>query len=105
MAASGPVRGVGWRKWAISASAAFLGLIQLKVYFVRELLVAELLLLIALAVVAALCGFCLLLGTIGERGGLLIREGSQAVLRASSAGRFDSVGPQEQHATIPSFSD
>jgi len=87
----------GWKKWVMSAGALFLGLIQLKLYFVRELLVAELLLLIAFGVMGVLCGLCLLLGTFVERGRLLIKERSQAVVRAPIAAGLDPARPEPSH--------
>lgn len=99
-------RRVGWKKWALVASGTLLGWIQLRVYFVRELLVAELLFLLAFGLVGILCGVCLLLGTIGECGGLLIREGTQTLVRNSSADPFDPRDAQEHNRTaIPTFSD
>jgi hypothetical protein len=105
MAPSRSRKAASWKKWAIFAGSIFLGWIQIRVYFVRELLVAELLLLLAFGLVGAFCGVCLLLGVVGERGGLLIREGSQAALRACVASTREPLTPERNRAAVSSFSD
>lgn len=98
-------KGAGWKKWAIFVGSLLLAGIQVKIYFLRELLVAELLLLLAFGLMGILCGFCLLLGTLGERGGLLIKEGTQAVFKTCVVGAADTATRKQNQAALSSFFD
>lgn len=89
-----------WKKWTLCTSPALLGLLQVKIYFVRELLVAELMILVAFVLMSVLGGLCFLLGAISERGGLFIKEGVQAA--ASAANTPDQRG-HERSGVVPSF--
>ena len=89
---------LGWGKWLILAGGVFLGWLQIRIYFVRELFVAELLLLLAFGLMGLLCGVCLLLGIAGARGGLLIKEGSKAAIRVASAS--EPIAPKRNQRAI-----
>lgn len=96
---------ISWKKWAIFASALLLAGVQVKMYFVQELLVVELLLLLAFGVVGILGALCLLLGVAGERGGLLLLEGSRTVLRARLESATGLLTAGRSEAGIHNFSD
>ena len=65
--------------------------VSLDIYFLRQLIVAELFFAVGFAILVALVGFCYLLGVVGGRGWTLIKQElqkpsahSQTELRARS---------------------
>jgi hypothetical protein len=69
-----------FRKWLISSLAV---LLVLQVYFVRELLAAEILFAMLFVVVLVLCGIFYALGAVGERGLDLAEVGIRVVARSA----------------------
>lgn len=85
-----PHRPLARKKWTTCIgfiiSGLGVGLIQIKIYFVRELLVAELLLLLAFALCTGFGILCYFLGTVAGHGRLLVRQGEAlASIRAPVA--------------------
>jgi hypothetical protein len=77
------------RKWFFRAVAAIL---ILQLYFVRELLAAELLITIAFLVFMAIVGICYAIGTLGELGIAATETG----LRVAAEGTKRGVSALEQ---------
>lgn len=69
-----------FRKWFFSALAV---LFVLQVYFVREMLAAEVLFGVVFAVVLLLCGVFYLVGALGERGLDLAESGIRVAARSA----------------------
>lgn len=88
-----PSGGLRWRTWAICIILVTLALVPVKVYFVRELLAAELLFLLAFVFLSALGGLCYLLAIAGERSHLFIKQEAGAPTRTWMAGEPEaSIG-------------
>ena len=76
-----------FRKWLISFVAV---LIVLQLYFVREMLAAEVLFGMGFAVLLALCGIFYVVGAVGERGLDLAEAGIRVAARSARWG-FSSI--------------
>lgn len=91
-------RGLGSKKWWICSVPIVLAMVQVKFYFVREMLVAELLFLLAFVFLSAVGAVCYLLGAIGERSRLLVKQTAVEVIRMSTPSKADSS--PAKHARI-----
>ncbi len=84
------------RKWAISVLVVFL---VLQIYFVRELLAAELLFGLVFVVFLVLAGIFYLVGAIGERGLDLTEAGARALAQSARRGynALEEVSKKQVH--------
>ena len=75
---------VGRSKWAAFLGPVVVAVVQVRVYFVRELLAAELILLAAFVLFTALGGLCYFLGAIAEGAHQLAKQVPHAVIKPAT---------------------